>query len=133
MEYRNFGAEGLGAVTALFVQSGWRAYLKDEAALCRALENSLFLLGAFEGGRLVGFVRCVGDGEHIVYVQDLIVDADFRRRGIGRELMRRTMERFAHVRMLTLITDAQDAAANAFYRSIGMKPYAENGLAGYFR
>jgi len=133
MEYRNFGTERLSEVLEIYREAGWRAYLGDDEKLKRALENSPYLLGAFDGGALVGFVRCVGDGEHIVYVQDLIVCEAHRRKGVGRELMRRAMEQYAHVRMFTLITDAGDETANAFYRSLGMKPYESGGMVGYYR
>lgn len=132
MDYKCFGAERLMEVRVLYEESGWRAYLGDDEKLRRTLENSLYMLGAFEGETLAGFVRCVGDGEHIVYVQDLLVCEDCRRRGIGRELMQRVFAEFAHVRMITLMTDAGDERANAFYRSIGMRPYESGGLAGYF-
>lgn len=118
---------------AIYENAGWRAYLGDREKLARAFGNSLYLLGAFDGDRLVGFIRCVGDGEHIVYAQDVIVHAEYRRRRIGKELMRRAMEEYRHVRMFTLITDAADEDANAFYRSMGLKSCVENGILGYFR
>ena len=133
MEYRVFGAERAGEVREIYRDAGWNAYLRDDAALLRALERSLYLLGAFDGERLVGFVRCVGDGEHIVYVQDLIVHSEHQRRGVGTALLRMAMEEFGHVRMLNLITDAADEGANAFYARMGMKRFESNGIAGYFR
>lgn len=133
MDYRGFGAERVSEVREIFAEAGWRAYLGDDEKLKRALENSPFLLGAFDGETLVGLIRCVGDGEHIVYVQDLIVREAHRRKGVGRKLMHRAMAQYAHVRMFTLITDAADETANAFYRSLGMKPYESGGLAGYYR
>ena len=123
----------MAEVREIFRGANWRAYLKDDAALARAFAQSLYLLGAFDGDRLTGFVRCVGDGEHIAYVQDLIVSEAFQRRGIGTELLTRAMEKFAHVRMVTLITDAQDECANAFYRKMGLKAYDAGGIVGYFR
>lgn len=132
MDYRIFGAERLTDIRMIFEEAGWRAYLGDDGKLCRALENSLYTLGAFEGETLVGFVRCVGDGEHIVYVQDLIVREDHRRKGIGRELIQRVLAEFAHVRMIALMTDSGDVRANAFYRDVGMKLYESGGLAGYY-
>lgn len=127
LTYREFGAECLAEVQEIYAACGWTSYLGDEEKLRRALERSLFLLGAFEDSALVGFVRCVGDGEHILYVQDLIVKPDMQRKGIGRELMRRTSERFSRVRQFLLITDAEDAVSNAFYRAIGL----ETTLGGY--
>ena len=75
IEYREFGAEELSRVQALYEDAGWTAYLGGPDKLARAFAMSLYVLGAFQNGVLVGFVRCVGDGEHIVYVQDLIVEA----------------------------------------------------------
>lgn len=85
------------------------------------------MLGAFEDGALVGFVRCVGDGAYILYVQDLIVTPALQRKGIGRALMRQVSEHFAGVRQFLLITDAEDAVSNTFYRAIGLK----TTLGGY--
>jgi len=132
MEYRTFGPEDLGEVVRLYEAAGWQAYLNDESALTRAFKQSLFVLGVFEGKRMIAFARCVGDGEHIVYVQDLIVDPCFQRQGIGTQLMRHVFEHFAHVRMITLMTDAADERANMFYLSLGMKRCADGGLACYF-
>ena len=119
LTYREFGAECLAEVQEIYAACGWTSYLGDEDKLRRALERSLFLLG--------GVVRCVGDGEHILYVQDLIVRPALQRKGIGWALMRQVSERFAGVRQFLLITDAEDAVSNAFYRAIGLK----TTLGGY--
>ena len=90
IEYKPLTSASLEAIKALYRQQGWMAYLTDDEKLTRAFDASLYTLGAYEHGGLVGFIRCVGDGEHIVLVQDLIVATGFQRRGIGRELMRFT-------------------------------------------
>ncbi len=131
--YRAFGAEQLPQVLSLYRDAGWTAYLDSGERMSRALERSLFLLGAFEEETLVGFIRCVGDGEHILYVQDLLVSAACRRQGIGQTLLRRTMERYSGIRMFTLVTDASDRNSNAFYTAMGLRPYSEAGIAGYQR
>ena len=133
MEYKSLNADSLEAIKALYRQHGWLAYLQDDEKLARAFRQSLYTLAAFEGETLIGFIRCVGDGEHIVLVQDLIVAPGHQRKGIGRELMRRAGERFADVRMFMLLTDALDEAANAFYRAIGMQRLEKNGCVGYMR
>lgn len=133
MTYNEFGSERLYEVLKIYERSGWCAYLGDDDKLSRAFDNSLYILGAFDGDALVGFVRCVGDGEHIVYVQDMIVDVPYQRRGIGRELLRRVMNKYADVRMFTLITDAEDRDSRAFYEAVGLTSYDETGTAGYAR
>lgn len=129
--YKEFGTRRMDEVVKIYERAGWSAYLNDREKLVRAFENSLYILGAFEDARLVGFVRCVGDGEHILYVQDLIVDEEFKRRGVGKALLQKAMEKYANVRMFTLITDAGDEQANAFYHAVGMRSYADSGIAGY--
>ena len=131
-EYRKFGAAGLSRVRALYEDSGWLAYLGAPDKLARAFAGSLFVLGAFRDGVLIGFIRCVGDGEHIVYVQDLIVDKAYRRQGIGRTLLRKARETYRHVRTFLLITDASDENANAFYQTMKMKSCKDAGLTAYF-
>lgn len=133
MELRPFGSAELERVKALYAEEGWIAYLKDDEKLVRVLDNSLFLLGAYEGCELLGFVRCVGDGEHIVLIQDLIVKRSARRRGIGTLLMNAAMERYKSVRMRCLVTDTADETANAFYKALGFKPLSEGGMTAYFK
>ncbi len=133
LQYKTFDTSHLPEVKALFEQEGWRAYLGDDCKLQAALENSLWLYGAFEDGRLVGFVRCLGDGQHLLLVQDLIVESEHRGKGIGTALFKAAWERYAHVRMFMLITDLQDARANHFYQRMGMKPLEKGSMIGYFR
>ena len=120
-EYRDFRGEYIEQVFEIYTENGWTEYLRDRERVRRAFRNSLLILGAFREGKLIGFVRCVGDGETVVYVQDLIVRPAFHRRGIGRELMRRVSDRYSDVRQFLLITDEGDAVSNEFYRVIGMR------------
>lgn len=62
-------------------QVGWKE-LKTEQAV-KALKNSLYVIGAYDGEQLVGMGRLVGDGAVICYVQDLIIIPDNQHRGIG--------------------------------------------------
>lgn len=133
IEYKQVSAALLKDIKTLYEQHGWLAYLQDDAKLKRAFDSSLYMLGAYDGDELVGFIRCVGDGEHIVLVQDLIVAPDYQRTGIGRALMKQISEKYADVRMFMLVTDAQDENANAFYQAIGMQKLEQNGCVSYMR
>ena len=133
IEYKQLTSESLAAIKNLYQQHGWLAYLQDDAKLARAFDQSLYTLGAYDGEELVGFIRCVGDGEHIVLVQDLIVAEAYLRQGIGKTLMQNIYEHFSDVRMLMLLTDAMDERANAFYQSLGMIKLEQNGCITYMR
>jgi len=54
----------------------------------RLERHSLTWVGAFSGGRLVGFVHTVWDGGTHAFILDTAVHPDFQGRGIGRDLVR---------------------------------------------
>ncbi|MBR3381669.1 MAG: GNAT family N-acetyltransferase [Clostridia bacterium] len=131
MEYRRLNASDMGSVKRLYEEAGWTAYLKDGAKLNRAWEKSLFSLGAFEGGELVGFIRCLGDGEHTVLIQDLLVEEKHQRKGIGGKLMRSVFEEYRDVRQIFVVTDAGSPAVR-FYRALGLHEFEKGGLLAFY-
>lgn len=131
--YKEFGRELLGRVKEIYEEEGWRSYLSDDGKLARAFHNSIYIWGAFEEDDLIGFVRCVGDGEHILLVQDLIVDKKHRKQGIGTALFKHVWEKYANVRMFQVITDLYDEVDNRFYQSFGMRKLVEGDMVSYFR
>lgn len=128
LEYEEFER-----IKEIYRGENWFAYLHDDEALKRAFEKSLYCLGAYDGNKLVGFIRCVGDGEHIVFVQDLIVASDYQRQKIGTTLFKKVWDKYIHVRMFQVNTDMEDERDNQFYRSFGMKPICEGNMISYYR
>jgi ribosomal protein S18 acetylase RimI-like enzyme len=63
----------------------------DTARTTAALQKTINI-GAWVGDRLVGSVRVLSDGYFFSTVPEVIVDPEYRRRGIGRELMRHALE-----------------------------------------
>lgn len=133
LDYHEFGKEEVASVEVLYQSVGWTAYLGDTAKLVTAFEQSLCVLGVFDQQNLIGFIRCVGDGEHIVLVQDLVVAPNYQRQGIGKRLLTLVWDKYAHVRMFQLTTDLQDERAKAFYEALGMVKLAEGQMVSYFR
>lgn len=64
---------------------GWRELTNSQAQM--ALKNSLLVAGAYEGERLVGMGRIVGDGAVICYVQDLIVRPEYQHQKVGSKVL----------------------------------------------
>lgn len=131
--YKEFDNTLMERVKEIYALEGWTAYLNSDEKLMRAFDNSLYVLGAFDDDKLVGFVRCVGDGEHILLVQDLIVDKVFQKQGIGTVLFKTIWDRYKDVRMFQVNTDLEDEVDNHFYKSMGMKPLVEGHMISYFR
>jgi ribosomal protein S18 acetylase RimI-like enzyme len=55
--------------------------------LVQALRGSVRTVSAWDGGRLVGFARLVGDGVSVAYVSFVVVHPDWQERGLGRRVM----------------------------------------------
>lgn len=115
---------------ALYTDAGWTAYTADPARLLRAVENSLCVATAWEGDTLVGLARAVGDGETILYIQDVLVQSSFHHSGVGTQLMSMLLSAYPDVRQVVLLTDDSPATAD-FYASIGLKPAASRGCVAY--
>ena len=116
----------------LYADAGWAAYTREPDRLERAVRQSLAVYTAWDGERLVGLIRAVGDGETILYVQDILVLGRYQRQGIGRALLERLCGDFAHVRQKVLLTD--DAPeTTAFYRSCGWAPVGKFGCISFMK
>ncbi|MFT4445755.1 MULTISPECIES: GNAT family N-acetyltransferase [unclassified Parvimonas] len=134
MELKEFNFnEYFDDIKRIFKSANWSAYLKDDEKLKRAFENSIYLLGAFDNSKLVGFIRCVGDGEHILLIQDLIVDSNYYRQGIGTKLFKAVSEKYKDVRTFCLFTDIHDIRDNEFYKSVKMVKIDKKDMLSYIR
>jgi GNAT superfamily N-acetyltransferase len=90
VEYRT-GADAL-PVDA-FIRLARRIWNRDyDVSLTGAALRATINVGAWSGDRLVGAVRVLSDGYFFSTVPEVMVDPEFRRHGVGLELMRRALE-----------------------------------------
>ena len=89
----------------------------DVAAAAAALAHTTNI-GAWEGERLIGAVRVLTDGYFFATVPEVLVDPDYQRRGIGRELMCRAL---AASPRGTLFFGAQPQSVG-FFEKLGCEP-----------
>ena len=115
-----------GAVLALYAAVGWTNYTQRPEMLRRAFAGSLCTLCAYDGGRIAGLVRAVGDGASVLYVQALLVLPEYQRRGLGGRLLRELLARYPDVYQTMLLTDDTPEHA-AFYESAGFKSAEKYG------
>lgn len=128
-EYENFR---LDEIVNLYRSVGWSNYLERVNTLQEAYESSLHVLGAYDSGQLVGVIRVVGDGQTIVFVQDIIVLPEYQRKGIGTKLLRTLMDKYKHVYQMELLTDNTEKT-KAFYRSVGFTVADEMGCIAFIK
>ena len=132
MEIRPYTHYCESEIVSLYRAVGWSNYCENPKMLCRAYENSLCILGAFEKDTLIGIIRAVGDDASVLLIQDLIVHPEFQRKGIGKTLVKALLERYAHVYQIQLMTDNTEKT-KAFYNSCGFGTMREFGCCGFLK
>lgn len=132
MEIRKYTHYNENEILELYSSVGWTAYTDHPDSLRRGFENSLVILGVYTENDLVGILRAVGDGETIVFIQDILVHPDYQRRGLGTALLKEALSRYSHVRQIQLATDNTEKT-KAFYRSCGFRELSEIGCCGFMK
>ena len=129
--YKTNDAISFEEILPLYETVGWTNYTTNPTMLKNALEHSLFLISARdENGKLVGFLRAVGDGYSILYIQDIIVLPEYQRQGIGTQLLRQTLEHFKEVYQIILTTDSE-LKTIAFYEANGFTALSKYGCTSF--
>jgi GNAT superfamily N-acetyltransferase len=91
------------------------------------LRNATLIVTARDGRSLVGVSRALTDFAYCTYLSDLAVDEAYQRRGIGRELIRRTHEAAGPGTTLILLAAPK---ARTYYRHIGMQAHDSCWMIG---
>ena len=107
-------------VLHLYQAVGWTNYTNQPQMLEQALPHSLAVYLAFDGEKIVGLIRLVGDGFSSVLVQDLIVLPSYQHQGIGSALMKEALEDYKDAYQVQLVTEQTEKNVG-FYRSIGFE------------
>jgi ribosomal protein S18 acetylase RimI-like enzyme len=92
IEYRRGNQLNLERVIQLYRDStlGERRPVDEPERMARMLEHANLVITAWDGEELVGISRSLSDFAFCTYCSDLAVHVDYQRRGIGKELLRRT-------------------------------------------
>lgn len=117
---------------ALYNDAGWTLYTNDIDHLKDAVANSLQTITARSDGKLVGLIRCVGDGKTIIYIQDILVLREYKRCGIGTRLVDIVLKKYHDVRQIVLLTDDTEEVKE-FYRSLGFSEAGDMKLVCFVK
>jgi GNAT superfamily N-acetyltransferase len=112
-----------GALEALFATAWGEPSRHDFSSVLR---HSLAFVCAYHEERLIGFVNLAWDGGIHAFLLDTTVHPDFRRRGIGRRLVRRVIE-VARDRGIEWVHVDFEPCLRDFYRRCGFRS-TEAGL-----
>lgn len=118
IEYRIGNRLDLDQVIELYRAStlGERRPVDDSERMRHMLAHANLVVSAWDGPRLVGIARALTDFAYVAYLSDLAVRASHQRRGIGKELIRRSQAELHPEASLVLL--AAPAAA-AYYPHVG--------------
>ena len=116
-------------VLHLYQAVGWTNYTNQPQMLEQALPHSLAVYLAFDGEKIVGLIRLVGDGFSSVFVQDLIVLPTYQRQGIGSALMKQALGDFKGAYQVQLATEQTEKNVG-FYRSMGFETLSTYNCIG---
>jgi predicted N-acetyltransferase YhbS len=89
MEFRSIISADYESVRRFLAENGWEKRVADAEKFRRMMENASRTVVAFDGEKVVGFARALCDDVSNGYIGTVAVAQDFRRQGIGRELVRR--------------------------------------------
>lgn len=117
-------------LAALYTDANWTAYTKDMNKLIDGIKGSLAVITAWQNNELVGLVRVIGDGQTIVYIQDIIVKSNAKRKGIGSKLVKLVLSKFEHVRQIVLLTD-DNPESRGFYEALEFESCDKGTLVAF--
>lgn len=69
---------------------GWQEITKEQAQ--ESLNNSIFIVSAKYNGETIGMARIIGDGAFYHLLVDVIVIDEFQSKGIGTEMVEKSIE-----------------------------------------
>jgi ribosomal protein S18 acetylase RimI-like enzyme len=92
VHYRPVTLDDYEQIRDLFAAIGWNHRIAEESRLRRMIANADRTVSAWDGDRLVGFARALCDEAFNGYIGTVCVHPDYRRQGIGTELVTQVTE-----------------------------------------
>lgn len=119
-------------ILALYEDVGWTAYTDEPDLLMKALENSLNVWTIWEGEKLIGLARTIGDGVTICYLQDILILKAYQGQGLGSELLKEIMKENKKIRQFVLLTDDTEKT-KGFYKKLGLSEASDYSCLAFMR
>lgn len=94
----------------------WPAWQPESIAGAIAATTAI---GAWDGERLIGFTRALSDGVHRAYIEDVVIDPDYRGQGIGEQLVASLVDALGDVHIVSLFCEPERVP---FYSRNGFRP-----------
>jgi GNAT superfamily N-acetyltransferase len=107
-------------IIMLYEAVGWVAYTENPIELRTAFENSSYVLIGLENDEVIASLRSLSDNVSVHHLQDILVRPSHQGKGLGTKLLKKALEKYAHVRTHLLLTDDEEKQ-HKFYKALGYK------------
>jgi GNAT superfamily N-acetyltransferase len=103
----------------LIATTGWEGIVeKGYDKISEALSRSWYVVCAYEGNRLIGSARIVGDGVYQNFICDVMVVPEYQGQGIGKAMMKMILQKCVNEDVLLVsLFAAKDMSA--YYQKLG--------------
>lgn len=106
---------------------GWN---RMESCYENELMDSYFHIAVYDDDKLIGYIDTVSNGVTDAYIQDLMVHPKYQGRGIGTELMNRTIA-YLKERKIYMISVVFEERLLPFYKRFGFYPKLSGQMQTY--
>lgn len=115
IEYKE-GIENIAADDLAGFFEGWKNKPSNEKFL-HALSSCQYVILAFDGKKIVGFINAISDRTLSAYIPLLEVLPEYRNKGIGKNLVQKMFEKLEDHYMVDICCDEK---VTGFYSKLGM-------------
>ena len=90
-----------------------------KAEIIKGARNSALLVGVFVSDRQIAYARVISDKTRFAYIMDVVVDNNFRKKGIGQLMIRHILEHPELKEVYQWLLKTKDA--HGVYEKVGFK------------
>ena len=119
-------------ILPLYEDVGWTSYTDEPDLLMKAIENSQKVWTLWEGEKLIGLARTIGDEATICYLQDILILKAYQGRGLGGYLLKEIMKENKKIRQFVLLTDDTEET-KGFYKKLGLSEVGDFSCLAFMR
>lgn len=117
MEYTFEKMPAAEQIQQLFSAVNWESAQYPQA-LVHGIANAQSLLTVWDDTQLAGLMTAISDGSMNVFFPYLLIDPKYQGAGIGKEMVCRMLDKYAHIYRKILVCDGDKAG---FYEKCGME------------
>jgi ribosomal protein S18 acetylase RimI-like enzyme len=93
---------------------------RSDSELLYSIQNSLSAYVTYDGDRIVGFGRIIGDGYHLAILTDIACHPDYRGQAIATNIVKSLCADVPHCRTIRAMT----SQAKGLYEKLGFVEYS---------